>query len=154
MLMVAAVILGIGISDPVSAQLILQQNEKRIGGHRKYTRSMLNGPVRIHLISGSDEYDSQASLEALQQHLESKYRVRCSRSFGTDKTKPLPQMAQAQQAHVVVVFCSRYTLTALQLEMLRRYCDLGEPVSNGTIARSPKAFWTNSKSWSRRSAFP
>jgi type 1 glutamine amidotransferase len=140
MLMVAAVILGIGISEPVSAQLILQQSEKRIGGHRKYTRSMLHGPVRIHLISGSDEYDSQASLEALQQHLESKYRVRCSRSFGTDATKPLPHLGQAQQAHVVVVFCSRYTLTPPQLEMLRGYCDLGATVSNGTIARFHNGF--------------
>jgi hypothetical protein len=45
--------------------------------------------LRVCLVSGSLEYDSDASLAAFQQHLEQQHRVTCSRAFRkTDDNLP------------------------------------------------------------------
>ena len=86
-------------------------------------------PLRIHMISGSKEYESEPSLSALKSYLEKHYHVNCTLSLGSDGfRKDLPGIEALQQADVMLVFCRRVKPPEEQLELIKKWCAEGKPV--------------------------
>lgn len=84
-------------------------------------------PLKICLVSGSLEYDSDASLAILQKYLEKNYRVECVRAFRkTDGD--LPGLENLESCDVMVLFTRRLTIDGEQLERVKKYCLSGKPI--------------------------
>jgi len=84
-------------------------------------------PLQVCLVSGSLEYDSDASLAALQEHLEKTYNVRCSRAFRkTDED--LSGLENLETCDVMLLFTRRLKIEGEQLARVKKYCDAGRPV--------------------------
>src|SRR5438309_1546259 len=61
--------------------------------------------LRVCLISGSGEYESDKTLPILQQHLEKNFAVKCTRAFA--KGDDLPGLENLDQCDVAVLFTRR-----------------------------------------------
>ncbi|MEX2382927.1 MAG: ThuA domain-containing protein [Opitutales bacterium] len=85
-------------------------------------------PLRIHLISGSNEYKSAESLPLWQAQLEDRYNVHVTRSFGEDAGNDLPGLEDLEDADVMVVFARRITLPEDQLAKIQAHCEAGKAV--------------------------
>src|SRR5688572_24319560 len=85
-------------------------------------------PLRICLLSGSKEYDSEPSLIRLQKELEATENIRCSRAFGQDKGTGLPGLEALASSDLMVVFTRRVVLPEAQLGVVKAYCGAGKPV--------------------------
>ena len=74
-------------------------------------------PLKVCLVSGSLEYDSDASLAKLQQHLEKNLHIKCSRAFIKDKdVSNLPGLENLDSCDVMLLFTRRLEITGEQLE--------------------------------------
>ncbi len=84
-------------------------------------------PLRICLVSGSAEYESDKSLAAFKSHLEETYRAYCTlikaRGF-----EDLPGLAALDDCDVALFFTRRLTIEGEQLEQVKRYCGAGRPI--------------------------
>ncbi len=84
-------------------------------------------PLRIHLISGSKEYQSEPSLREFSAYLE-KMGFRCTASWGQDKGKTLPNLEPLAQADLMIVFARRMQLPEEQMKVIRAHWEAGKPV--------------------------
>lgn len=84
-------------------------------------------PLRICLVSGSEEYKSDETLPILQEFLERKYQVECSRAFATSVDN-LPGLEALDSCDVMVLFTRRLELEGEQLERIKKYCQSGKPI--------------------------
>ncbi len=84
-------------------------------------------PLRVCLVSGSFEYDSNTSLAHLQKHLETKYNVQCSRAF-TKVFDDLPGLENLDTCDVMLLYTRRLTIDGEQLERVKKYCLSGKPI--------------------------
>ena len=83
--------------------------------------------LRVCLVSGSLEYDSDTSLAAFQQHLEKQHRVTCSRAFRkTDDN--LPGLENLDHCDCAIFFTRRLTVSGEPLERIKRYCRRGRAI--------------------------
>jgi putative membrane-bound dehydrogenase-like protein len=99
-------------SDPPSAKPQAKKNAK---------------PLRVCLVSGSLEYESDKSLAAFQEYLEKKYNVQCSRAFRkTDDD--LPGLENLDTCDVMLLFTRRLTIQGEQLDRIKKYCTSGKPI--------------------------
>jgi putative membrane-bound dehydrogenase-like protein len=86
-----------------------------------------NPPLKVCLVSGSLEYESDASLAALQEHLEKTYNVRCTRAFrNTDED--VPGLENLETCDVLLLFTRRLKITGAQLDHVKKYCEAGKPI--------------------------
>src|SRR5947207_12421823 len=76
-------------------------------------------PLRVCLVSGSLEYDSDASLGKLQQHLEKHYFVECVRAFIKSESD-LPGLENLDQCDVMLLFTRRLKISGAQLERVKK----------------------------------
>jgi type 1 glutamine amidotransferase len=91
-------------------------------------------PLRVCLISGSNEYHSDLSLSAFKHFLESQYNVQCvliqARSqlnqFG--EFSDLPGLDSLNHADVILLFTRRVTIPEDQLAQIKQYLDSGKPL--------------------------
>lgn len=84
-------------------------------------------PLRVCLVSGSLEYESDASLSAFQEYLERNYNVKCTRAFRrTDED--LPGLENLESSDVMLLFTRRLKLQGEQLERVKRYGLSGKPI--------------------------
>ena len=91
-------------------------------------------PLRVCLISGSNEYHSDISLTAFQHFLEAQYDVRCVliqargrlNQFG--EFSDLPGLDSLDHADVILLFTRRVTIPEDQLAQVKRYINSGKPV--------------------------
>ncbi len=83
--------------------------------------------IKVCLISGSLEYDSDASLAAFQQYLESHYPIRCKRTFRKTDTD-LPGLENLETCDVAVFFTRRLKISGEQLDRVKKYCASGKPL--------------------------
>ncbi len=84
-------------------------------------------PLKVCLVSGSLEYDSDNSLATLQKYLESRYQVTCTRAFRkTDDN--VPGLENLETCDVVVLFTRRLTISGEQLERVKKYFLSGKPL--------------------------
>jgi len=85
-------------------------------------------PLRVHMLSGTKEYQSEPSLVKLKEHLEKSYRIACSISRGYDGCKEFPGIEALERADALVVFCRRTRPVRQQLEKIQKWCAEGKPV--------------------------
>lgn len=84
--------------------------------------------IKIVLLSGSKEYQSETTLPLLKAELEKARGVSCVFIQGEDKGTNLPGLEAISDADVVVVFTRRITLPPEQIELLKKYCDSGKGI--------------------------
>jgi putative membrane-bound dehydrogenase-like protein len=84
-------------------------------------------PLRVCLVSGSVEYQSDESLAALQKYLEANFNVRCSRAFRKTDSD-LPGLENLESCDVMLLFTRRLTIAGEQLERVQKYCRAGKPI--------------------------
>ena len=84
-------------------------------------------PLRVCLVSGSLEYDSDGSLNKLQKHLEKNYAVECSRAFIKTESD-LPGLENLDTCDVMLLFTRRLKIAGEQLERVKKYCLAGKPI--------------------------
>jgi type 1 glutamine amidotransferase len=99
--------------------LLLGMNVTTKGGEKKV--------VKVCLVSGSVEYDSDQSLAKLQTYLEKNYPIQCSRAFRKTDTD-LPGLENLDSCDVMVLFTRRLQLKGEQLERVKKYCLSGKPL--------------------------
>ncbi|HEU5115197.1 MAG TPA: ThuA domain-containing protein, partial [Isosphaeraceae bacterium] len=84
-------------------------------------------PLKICLLSGSEEYESDRTLSDYQKHLEAHYPVRCTllKAEGTDH---LPGLKALDDCDVALFFTRRLTISGDELEAVKRYVLAGKPI--------------------------
>ncbi len=85
-------------------------------------------PLHIHMISGSDEYRSEASLKAYRQHLASTHDVTITASWVHDRAETLPGVEHIPDANLLLVFARRMQLPDDQMAIVRSHWEQGKPV--------------------------
>lgn len=86
-----------------------------------------NAPLKVCLVSGSVEYDSDTSLDALQKILEKHYGVKCTRAFRKTDSD-LPGLENLDTCDVMLLFTRRLTIAGDQLARVKKYCLAGKPL--------------------------
>jgi type 1 glutamine amidotransferase len=86
-------------------------------------------PLKVCLVSGSLEYESNKSLADFQKYLESHYHARCSRAFveGED-IENLPGLENLNSCDVMLLFTRRLKIDGDQLAKIKNYCQSGRPI--------------------------
>jgi putative heme-binding domain-containing protein len=84
-------------------------------------------PLNVCLVSGSLEYDSDTSLAGLQDFLEKKYNVKCTRAF-RKADNDLPGLENLKTCDVMLLFTRRLTIDGEQLKQVKKYCQAGKPI--------------------------
>lgn len=85
------------------------------------------GPLKVCLISGSPEYESEKSLTALQQILEQRFGARCTLVKAAGSAD-LPGLEALDDADVALFFMRRLTIDGPQLDHIKKYVEAGRPV--------------------------
>jgi putative heme-binding domain-containing protein len=86
-----------------------------------------NKMLKVCLISGAVEYDSDKSLAAFQQFLEKNYNVQCTRAF-RKADDDLPGLENLETCDAILLFARRLTIKGEQLERIKKYCTSGKPI--------------------------
>lgn len=97
--------------------------------HASYAQEnkKISTPLRVCLVSGSLEYDSDASLAKLQKYLEKNFAIKCSRAFRKTDAD-LPGLENLDDCDVMLLFTRRLKLAGEQLERIKKYCRSGRPI--------------------------
>ena len=84
-------------------------------------------PLRVCLVSGSAEYNSDASLTAFKAHLESSYNIECTllKAIGFEQ---LPGLEALEDCDVALFFTRRLLIDGAELEMVKNYCKSGNAI--------------------------
>ena len=83
--------------------------------------------IKVCLVSGSVEYDSDTSLAAFQNYLEKNYPIQCFRAFRKTDTD-LPGLEALDTCDVAIFFTRRLKIQGDQLERIKKYCASGKPI--------------------------
>ena len=83
--------------------------------------------LKVCLLSGSEEYDSDTSFAAFQKDLEANYPVTCVllKARGTSE---LPGLDELDRCDVAVFFTRRLKIEGEDLARVKKYCEAGRPV--------------------------
>jgi putative heme-binding domain-containing protein len=84
-------------------------------------------PLKVCLVSGSVEYESDGSLAAFQEYLEKNYNIQCSRAF-RKADDDLPGLENLDTCDVILLFTRRLTIKGDQLERIKKHCTSGKPI--------------------------
>jgi putative membrane-bound dehydrogenase-like protein len=95
----------------------------QLAASSKNTKDLL----KVCLVSGALEYQSDQSLAAFQEYLENNYPIRCSRAF-RKADEDLPGLENLASCDVAVFFTRRLKIAGEQLERVKRYCQSGKPI--------------------------
>ena len=87
-----------------------------------------SAPLVIHMISGSGEYKSEASLDEFEQHLEENYNVTVTASWGKDGVQELDDLEALKDAELMLVFARRMKLGEEQMAIIRNHWRKGKPI--------------------------
>ena len=93
-----------------------------------YSSAYAQDPLNIHIISGSNEYESEASLREYEQYLEEHYNVSVTASWVGDGAEDLPGIEHVSGSDLLLVFARRMKLRKEQMDILRRHWKQGKPV--------------------------
>ena len=83
--------------------------------------------LKVCMLSGSEEYESDASLSAFRSYLEANYPAQCVllKARGVDD---LPGLEALDDCDVALFFTRRMTIQGEQLERVKKYCAAGKPI--------------------------
>lgn len=85
--------------------------------------------LRIHLISGSAEYESERSLRQLQRELEEKFEgILVTSSWGSDGGTHLDGIRALADADLAIIFARRMRLPEEQFSYIQAHLDAEKPV--------------------------
>ncbi|MDX1636921.1 MAG: ThuA domain-containing protein [Balneolaceae bacterium] len=84
--------------------------------------------LHIHILSGSNEYRSEASLTSYQQYLEEHHEVTVTASWVEDRAEDLPGIEQVPEADLLLVFCRRLQLPDKQIGIIVDHWEQGQPI--------------------------
>ncbi|MBK1879206.1 ThuA domain-containing protein [Pelagicoccus mobilis] len=84
--------------------------------------------LKVHMLSGSKEYNSAESLALWSEHLENRYGIESSFTWSEDKAKTVTNLEALKDADVLVVFCRRWELEGEQAQAIIDWCESGKPV--------------------------
>ena len=84
--------------------------------------------LKIHIISGAKEYQSEASMKAFSVWMEKHYEVKFTASWGHDGIEKLPNLEALDQADVMFVFARRMKLVEPQMKLIRAHWEKGKPI--------------------------
>jgi len=84
--------------------------------------------LKIHIISGAKEYQSEASMKVFSVWMEKNYEVKFSASWGHDGIEKLSNLGVLAQADVMFVFARRMKLVEPQMKLIRAHWDKGKPI--------------------------
>lgn len=84
-------------------------------------------PLKVCLVSGSAEYDSDTCLTVFKKYLESHYDVKCTlhKAIGFHD---LPGLEALDQCDVALFYTRRLVIDGEQLERIKAYCEAGRPI--------------------------
>jgi len=85
-----------------------------------------DAPLKVCMLSASQEYQSDASLGALKTHLEANYAVTCSILKGQEKGTGVDGLSALKDCDVMVCFTRRVTLPDDQLAILKEFLASGK----------------------------
>ena len=86
-----------------------------------------DGPLKVHMISGSREYGSEPSLKALKAELEKTRGMKCTLSPAQDGGKDVPGLEGLDGADVLIVFCRRNKVAGEKMEKIKQWFKDGRP---------------------------
>ena len=84
--------------------------------------------LKIHIISGAKEYQSEASMKSFSAWMEKHYEVKFTASWGHDGIKKLPNLDALAQADVMFIFARRMKLVEPQMKFIRAHWEKGKPI--------------------------
>lgn len=85
--------------------------------------------LRIHFISGSEQYESEKSLKMFKQKLENDYKfIKVTASWGEDAGDDLPNIEQLADADIMLVYTRRMKLPEDQLAYIKQHVEKEKPV--------------------------
>ena len=84
--------------------------------------------LKIHIISGAKEYQSEASMKSFSAWMEKHYDVKLTASWGHDGIEKLPNLGALKNADVMFVFARRMKLVEPQMKMIRAHWEKGKPI--------------------------
>lgn len=84
-------------------------------------------PLKVCLVSGSEEYKSDESLPEFQKLIEKEYPATCSRAFWK-KIDDLPGLEALDTCDVMLLFTRRLKIKGEQLDRVKKYCLAGKPL--------------------------
>jgi type 1 glutamine amidotransferase len=84
-------------------------------------------PLRICLVSGSAEYESDSSLTAFQAYLDARYPVQTT-LLKAQGFETLPGVEALDDCDVALFFTRRLTIDGQALATVKRYCESGKPI--------------------------
>jgi Trehalose utilisation len=84
-------------------------------------------PLKVCLVSGSAEYESDTSLAAFKTHLEEEYQAQAV-LLQAQGFAELPGLEALENCDVALFFTRRLTIDGEALEQVKKYCQSGKPV--------------------------
>ena len=84
--------------------------------------------LKIHIISGAKEYQSEASMKSFSAWMEKHYDVKFTASWGHDGIEKLPNLEALKNADVMFVFARRMKLVESQMKLIRAHWEKGKPI--------------------------
>jgi len=85
-------------------------------------------PVKVCMVSASDEYASNDELTEFQKTLERRFNIVCTRAFGKEKDTELEGLEKLDSSDVMIVYTRRSALGTEQLEHVRKFVAAGKGV--------------------------
>jgi len=84
-------------------------------------------PLKVCLVSGSFEYDSDKSLESFKKAAEARYSMQCTllKATGWDN---IPGIEALDSCDVALFFTRRLKISGEQLDKVKKYCMQGKPI--------------------------
>lgn len=83
--------------------------------------------LKVCLVSGSLEYESDKTLAIFQKYAEKNYHIECSRAFRKTDTD-IPGLENLDKCDVMVLYTRRLTPSPDQLDRVKKYLQSGRPV--------------------------
>ena len=83
--------------------------------------------LKVHMISGSREYQSEPSLKAFKEYLEKRFPIACTLSLGQDGGSDLPGLEAMDAADLLIIFCRRQKVPQDQLDRVKKWFEAGKP---------------------------
>lgn len=101
---------------------------------------MPNNRLKLCMLSGSFEYDSEASLAIFHRYIEKNYPVQVTQiSYQSEDNHQ--SLEPLQDADVLLVFTRRLNTTGKELDRFKAYCDEGKPIVGVRTASHAYQHW-------------
>lgn len=84
-------------------------------------------PLKVCMVSGSFEYDSDTALGIFKEHLETRYDAACV-LLSADGWENMPGLEALDDCDAALFFTRRLELPKNQIDVIKNYCAQGKPI--------------------------